>query len=163
MTGVLLGSGRHTGREGVLRARQALVVGEVAAALVLLVVGSLMLQSAARLSAVDPGFRTDGVLTFGVVLRDEHYTEAGDRVRFATRVVEGLAALPGVRHAAVGAYAPMGDMLVTVQAITPRKLTRDQRKLLEQLAESLPAQKFDPTPRSADDRGLFEKVKDIFG
>jgi len=56
-----------------------------------------------------------------------------------------------------------GDMLVTVQAITPRKLTRDQRKLLEQLAESLPAQKFDPTPRSADDRGLFEKVKDIFG
>jgi molecular chaperone DnaJ len=55
-----------------------------------------------------------------------------------------------------------GDLLVTVQALTPRKLTREQRKLLEQLAELLPAQEFEPTPR-ADDRGLFEKVKDIFG
>ena len=31
-----------------------------------------------------------------------------------------------------------GDLLVTVQAITPRKLTREQRKLLEQLAATLP-------------------------
>ena len=35
-----------------------------------------------------------------------------------------------------------GDLLVTVQAITPRKLTREQRKLLEQLAEVLPPQEF---------------------
>ena len=55
-----------------------------------------------------------------------------------------------------------GDLLITVQAITPRKLTREQRKLLEQLAEVLPQQEFEPTQRS-DDRGLFEKVKDIFG
>ena len=55
-----------------------------------------------------------------------------------------------------------GDLLVTVQAITPRKLTREQRKLLEQLAEALPPQALEPTPRT-DDRGLFEKVKDIFG
>ena len=56
-----------------------------------------------------------------------------------------------------------GDLLVTVQAITPRKLTRDQRKLLEQFAATLPAQEFEPTPRETDDRGLFDKVKDIFG
>jgi molecular chaperone DnaJ len=56
-----------------------------------------------------------------------------------------------------------GDMLVTVQAITPRKLTRDQRKLLEQLAEVLPPQQFEPTPRESDDRNIFDKVKDIFG
>ena len=56
-----------------------------------------------------------------------------------------------------------GDLLVTVQVLTPRKLTREQRKLLEQLAEALPPQEFEPTPRAADDRGLFEKVKDIFG
>jgi molecular chaperone DnaJ len=56
-----------------------------------------------------------------------------------------------------------GDMLVTVQAITPRKLTREQRKLLEQLAGVLPPQQFEPTPIAEDDRGLFEKVKDIFG
>ncbi len=50
-----------------------------------------------------------------------------------------------------------------MQAITPRKLTREQRKLLEQLAATLPAQEFEPTPRESDDRGLFDKVKDIFG
>jgi molecular chaperone DnaJ len=56
-----------------------------------------------------------------------------------------------------------GDLLVTVQAITPRKLTREQRKLFEQLADMLPPQKFEPTPRESDDRNLFDKVKDIFG
>jgi molecular chaperone DnaJ len=56
-----------------------------------------------------------------------------------------------------------GDLLVTVQAITPRKLTRDQRKLLEQLAAALPPQQFEPTAREAEDRNIFDKVKDIFG
>lgn len=56
-----------------------------------------------------------------------------------------------------------GDLLVTVQAITPRKLTREQRKLLEQLAEVLPPQQFEPTPREGDERNIFDKVKDIFG
>jgi molecular chaperone DnaJ len=56
-----------------------------------------------------------------------------------------------------------GDLYVTVQAITPRKLSREQKKLLEQLAATLPPQQFEPTPRETDDRGLFDKVKDIFG
>ncbi len=56
-----------------------------------------------------------------------------------------------------------GDLLVTVQAMTPRKLTRDQRKVLEELATVLPPQQFEPTPREGDDRNIFEKVKDIFG
>jgi molecular chaperone DnaJ len=56
-----------------------------------------------------------------------------------------------------------GDLLVTVQAITPRKLTREQRKLLEQLAAALPPQQFEPTRREVDDRSVFERVKDIFG
>jgi molecular chaperone DnaJ len=56
-----------------------------------------------------------------------------------------------------------GDLLVTVQAITPRKLTREQRKLLEQLAAMLPPQKFEPTPQQPEDRNIFDKVKDIFG
>ena len=56
-----------------------------------------------------------------------------------------------------------GDLLVTVQAITPRKLTRDQRKLLEQLAATLPPQAVRADAARRDDRGLFDKVKDIFG
>jgi len=47
-----------------------------------------------------------------------------------------------------------------VQAVMPKKLTKEQRKLLEQLAATLPNQKFEPT-RNADteeDRGLFGKI-----
>jgi predicted permease len=109
----LLGTVRHTGSRGLVRVRQALVIAEVAAALVLLVGAGLMLQSAARLAAVDPGFRTEGVLTFGVVLPPSPYREPADRIRFANSVVERLRALPGVRAAAVGGYAPMGEMRAT--------------------------------------------------
>ena len=57
-----------------------------------------------------------------------------------------------------------GDLLVTVQAVTPKKLTREQRRLLEQLAATLPEQKITPSARDdEDDRGIFGKVKDIFG
>ena len=57
-----------------------------------------------------------------------------------------------------------GDLLVTVNVVTPKKLTRDQKKLLEQLAESLPKDKFEPTAISdQDDKGIFGRVKDIFG
>jgi molecular chaperone DnaJ len=57
-----------------------------------------------------------------------------------------------------------GDLLVTVQAITPKKLTKDQKKLLEELAATLPDQKVKPSAREEDeDRGIFGKVKDIFG
>lgn len=57
-----------------------------------------------------------------------------------------------------------GDLIFTVRVVTPQKLTRDQKRLLQQLATSLPADQFEPTPLSEqDDRGLFDRVKDIFG
>jgi molecular chaperone DnaJ len=57
-----------------------------------------------------------------------------------------------------------GDLLLTVKVITPRKLTREQKKLLEQLAASLPKETFEPTPMGSEgDKGLFDRVKDIFG
>ena len=53
---------------------------------------------------------------------------------------------------------------MAVRVITPKKLSRDQKKLLEQLAEVLPKEKFEPTPLEAhEDKGLFGRVKDIFG
>jgi molecular chaperone DnaJ len=52
-----------------------------------------------------------------------------------------------------------GDLLVTVRGTTPTRLTRDQRRLLEELAATLQPAAAD----AEDDKGLFEKVKDIFG
>ena len=57
-----------------------------------------------------------------------------------------------------------GNLMVTVKVVTPRKLTREQKKLLEQLAASLPKEQFEPTAFGGqDDKGLFDRVKDIFG
>jgi molecular chaperone DnaJ len=56
-----------------------------------------------------------------------------------------------------------GDLIVIVKVTTPKKLTREQKKLLEQLAGSLPKEKFEPTPVETGDKGLFDRVKDIFG
>jgi molecular chaperone DnaJ len=57
-----------------------------------------------------------------------------------------------------------GDLHVAVRALTPRKLSKEQKKLLEQLATTLPDESQEPTPaQSDDDRGLFDRVKDIFG
>ena len=106
----LLGAVRQTGNRKAMRLRHGLVIAQVAATLILLVAAGLMLESARRLASVDPGFRTANVLTFGVVLPANTYTEATARRSFASRVVDGLKALPGVRNATVGAYAPMGDM-----------------------------------------------------
>ncbi len=57
-----------------------------------------------------------------------------------------------------------GDLLVTVKVLTPKKLNREQKKLLEQLQASLPKERFEPTPRDEqEEKGLFDRVRDIFG
>jgi molecular chaperone DnaJ len=57
-----------------------------------------------------------------------------------------------------------GDLHITVKAITPKKLNREQKKMLEQLATTLPKERFEPTPRDdQEERGIFDRVKDIFG
>jgi molecular chaperone DnaJ len=57
-----------------------------------------------------------------------------------------------------------GNLVVRVKLATPKKLTREQKKLLEELAATMPKEKFQPTPADEqDDKGLFDRVKDIFG
>ena len=58
-----------------------------------------------------------------------------------------------------------GDLFATVQVQTPKKLTKEQRHLLEQLAQALPAEGFKPRPHGdeQDERNLFDRVKDMFG
>ncbi|MSO55388.1 MAG: molecular chaperone DnaJ [Acidobacteria bacterium] len=58
-----------------------------------------------------------------------------------------------------------GDLFFTAQAVTPKKLTKEQRALLDQLSKVLPMETFEPRQRDADEdeKNIFEKVKDIFG
>ena len=55
-----------------------------------------------------------------------------------------------------------GDIYVVVRAEVPRKLTKAQKRLLEQLAASLGPEKSEPVTATAGERPFFERVKDIF-
>ena len=54
-----------------------------------------------------------------------------------------------------------GDLMVTVRGVTPKLLSREQKKMLEQFADTLAAD--GPGERRDEDKGIFDKVKDIFG
>jgi predicted permease len=89
------------------RLRNALVVAEVAVALVLLVGAGLLLKSFARLQSVDPGFNPKNVLTMELALPVLKYPSGkpvGDFFAEATRRVKTL---PGVEAAAFTSILPL--------------------------------------------------------
>lgn len=92
------GSGTASGGS---RLRQALVVAEVALAVVLLVGAGLLARSFYRLSAVDPGFTAERALTFQLALPVLRYPERDDRQAFFERAWQRLDALPGTDAALV--------------------------------------------------------------
>jgi putative ABC transport system permease protein len=80
--------------------RGFLVGLEVGVALALLVVAGLLIQSFARLSGVDPGFRPEGVLTARVSIPQYKYPDEERQALFYQQLQERLAAIPGVEQAA---------------------------------------------------------------
>ncbi len=104
---VLREDGRRASGGGRGRLRSALVTGEVALSLVLLVGAGLLLQSFDRIQRVKPGFDPDGVLTATVALRAERYRDAPARAAFFRRFVETLEATPGVTAAGVVSTLPL--------------------------------------------------------
>jgi len=75
---------------------------------------------------------------------------------------------PGARFKLRGKGMPnvsgrgTGDLFAIAKVAVPKKLTREQKQLLEELARTLPDEKVDPSGDNAD-KPFFEKVKDIFG
>lgn len=88
------------------RLRGALVVAEIALALVLSAGAGLLVKSFVRLQEVDPGFRTENVLTMSLRLPDGKYREDSQQVAFFHRAAERIRALPGVRGAGAVSYLP---------------------------------------------------------
>lgn len=92
------------------RLRGALVVSEVALALVLLAGAGLMMRSFLRLQQSQPGFRPDRLLTVEMELpTDSRYRERQMRPRVFQRFLRAVEALPGVRAVALTHIVPLTD------------------------------------------------------
>jgi putative ABC transport system permease protein len=106
----LRGGSRATPSRRQQRARAALVVGEVALAVALLVSAGLLLKAFARVSAVDPGFRPEGVLSMEIALSRQAYAQPARSAAFYRDAIERLGRLPGVQAVGAVEYLPMSGL-----------------------------------------------------
>jgi putative ABC transport system permease protein len=114
------------GRGPVGRSRQrfarAIVIGQVALSLVLVVASGLLVGSFRRLATLDPGFRSEGVL---LVSADWSNADLGEAraPRFPRELLERLRAIPGVRRASASLLTPISgttwNEYVVVGGYTP--------------------------------------------
>src|SRR6266404_2044422 len=93
------------------RARNTLVVVQVALALVLLICSGLMIRTFRALTKVNPGFVAPaGLQTFRISIPETHVKEAESVVRMEEGILQKLEAIPGVSSVSIGTKLPMdGD------------------------------------------------------
>ena len=108
------GGGRGTGgasqgRQG-RRARDLLVVGEIALALVVMAGAGLMIETYAHLTAVPLGFDPHHVVTLRVSLPEGRYPRGNDVEAFYGELLRRVSALPGVVAAAAVSDRPMTEL-----------------------------------------------------
>jgi putative ABC transport system permease protein len=111
-----LKSGSRTGgggeRKG--RLRNGLVMAEVALALILLICAGLLIQSFARLGRVQPGVKTERLLTARIQLPDAAYPENHQNIAFWDQMLPRLRTIPGVEAASAIVPMPLtGSNMVT--------------------------------------------------
>jgi predicted permease len=104
---------RSTGRRG--RAQSAVVVLQIALSLVLLAGAGVLGRSFLRLVGVDPGFSSEGILTFSVSL--PRTIDRAQRDDVLDQILEHLRALPGTAEAAATGSLPLTSTPATTMRI----------------------------------------------
>jgi putative ABC transport system permease protein len=99
----------RTGSPGKQRFRNALVVTQIALALVLLAGAALMIETLVRLRQIDPGFHPENRLTARVSLPYFRYADPQSRIRFFRQLLDSIEQLPGVRSAGGVFPLPFSD------------------------------------------------------
>jgi len=90
------------------RMRGTLVAGEIAIAVVVLFLSTLVVRSFQRLLAVDPGFRTDHLLSAEITLPEPKYSDDSPVTNhFYEQLLENIAQSPGVSSAATTTQVPL--------------------------------------------------------
>jgi predicted permease len=103
---------RDTGARGATSgaakgASRALVVAEIALAMILVIGAGLMVKSLIRLQAQDTGFNADGVMTFQLSLPQAAYPKADAIVQGYQRILADVRSVPGVQAAAAINFLPL--------------------------------------------------------
>jgi predicted permease len=101
--------GRATGARRALRLRDALVVGQVALSLVLLVGAGLLLRSLWLVQRVEPGFDPRGVVSAQISLPVEGFRSHAAVERFWSDLLGRVRAIPGVERAAATSMLPLAS------------------------------------------------------
>ncbi len=104
---LLRAGSRLSGQRIRRRLRRALVIAEISMAEALLIGGALLLQSFVQLRSVNPGFAAENVRAAQFELFSDRYAEWTPRIQFYRDVTERVAALPGVRSAALTTTVPL--------------------------------------------------------
>jgi predicted permease len=99
-----LKEGGRSGGAGNQRARQGLVIVEIALALTLLVGAGLLINSFARLLRVDPGYDPQGLMVMSLGF------PAKNKYAFAQQVMERVGATPGITSVALMSYPTLGGL-----------------------------------------------------
>jgi len=97
-----------TPSSGHARLRSALVVSEIAIALVLLVASGLLLRSFEKMRTVDLGFRPDHVLVANYSLPHQQYSTQAAVDHFNDELIRHAQQLPGVKSAGLSSFLPAG-------------------------------------------------------
>lgn len=91
------------------RVRRALVVGQIALALILLTGAGLVVKSFWRLQAIDPGLKSDHLVTAGLSLSIADYPNGSpQRTQLFAQALETLRTLPGVTSVGAISHLPLG-------------------------------------------------------
>jgi len=98
------------------RARNGLVMAEMALAVVLLVGAGLLIRSFSKLLAVDPGFKAERVVTFTIATPETKYGEYAQRRVMVANLLERMQRLPGAQAAAVVTGLPLSNIMMRTHA-----------------------------------------------
>ncbi len=105
----VLRSTRQSAGRRAIRAREVLMVAEVAAALTLVMTAGLMRQSVVRLLSVDPGFDARQVAVASLSLVGPRWAEDAAVRSFQHQLLERARSIPGVEHVALAGQVPLGS------------------------------------------------------
>lgn len=104
------GSRGSTPSRATRRLSDVMVIAEVALALILLVSAGLLVRSFVRLTSIDPGYRTSGLVATHIVMPRARYGPPAAKKQFIGDLVDRVRTIPGVTRASAVSVLPMSPV-----------------------------------------------------